>query len=146
VATTNQLEINKTIARDYIEQVFNQHNPAKAVDFVTDDVVWHGGTLGDITGAGNLAGLLGSFIGSLPDLYAAEQDVVAENDLVMVRLIVTATVKESLLGVPADGSAVRWSAIDIYRITDGKISEEWAGDDIAAIMTQLGVFNPPWAA
>jgi SnoaL-like polyketide cyclase len=65
------------------------------------------------------------FLGSLPDLYAAEQDVVAENDLVMVRLVVTATVKGQLLGVPADGRTVRWDAVDIYRVTDGRISEEW---------------------
>ena len=143
---TEQLDANKKLARDYIDQVFNQHNPAKAADFVTSDVVWHGGGLGNITGADNLAGLLESFIGALPDLYAAEQDIIAENDLVLVRLVVTATVKGTLLGVPADGKPVRWDAYDVYRVTDGKISEEWAGDDIATIMTQIGAFNPPWAA
>jgi predicted SnoaL-like aldol condensation-catalyzing enzyme len=40
--TTEQLEANKKLARDYIDQVFNQHNPSKAADFVTGDVVWHG--------------------------------------------------------------------------------------------------------
>jgi predicted ester cyclase len=50
------------------------------------------------------------------------------------------------LGVPADGKPVRWSAVDIYRVTDGKISEEWAADDIASIMVQVGAFTPPWAA
>ena len=96
--------------------------------------------------AENLAGLLESFIGALPDLYAAEQDIIAENDLVVVRLIVTATVKGTLLGAPADGKPVHWDAADIYRVTDGKISEERAADDIAAIMAQIGAFNPPWAA
>jgi steroid delta-isomerase-like uncharacterized protein len=141
--TAEQLEANKKLARDYIDQVFNQHNPAKAADFVTGDVVWHGGGLGDIAGPENLVGLLESFIGALPDLYAAEQDIIAENNLVLVRLIVTATVKGSLLGVPADGKPVRWNAYDVYRVTDGKISEEWAGDDIATIMAQIGAFNPP---
>jgi predicted ester cyclase len=144
--TTEQLEANKKLARDYIDQVFNQHNPGKAADFVTGDVVWHGGGLGDVAGPQNLAGLLGSFIGALPDLYAAEQDIIAENDLVLVRLVVTGTVKGSLFGVPADGKQVRWTAYDVYRVTNGKISEEWAGDDVATIMTQIGAFNPPWAA
>jgi steroid delta-isomerase-like uncharacterized protein len=144
--TTEQLEVNKKLARDYIDQVFNQHNPSKAADFVTGDVVWHGGGLGDVAGPENLAGLLGSFIGALPDLYAAEQDIIAENDLVLVRLVVTGTVMGSLFGVPADGKQVRWTAYDVYRVTDGKISEEWAGDDVATIMTQIGAFNPPWAA
>jgi steroid delta-isomerase-like uncharacterized protein len=140
------LDANKTLAREYIERVFNQHNPSAAANFVTSGVVWHGGSLGDITGSANVVGLLESFIGALPDLNAAEQDVAAENDLVMVRLVVSATVKGSLLGVPADGKAVRWNAVDIYRVTDGKISEEWAADDIATIMIQLGAFSPPWAS
>ena len=105
---------------------------------------WHGGILGDIAGAANVGGLLSAFIGALPDLYAAEQDVVAENDLVMVRLVVKATQKGDLLGVPASGTAIQWNAVDIYRIRDGRISEEWAADDIAAIMNQLGAFSPPW--
>jgi predicted ester cyclase len=145
MSNTDQLAANKKLAREYITQVFNQHKPDHAADYVTSDVVWHGGSLGDITGAEPLVGLLRSFIGALPDLNAAEQDIVAENDLVMVRLIVSATVKESLLGVPADGEPVRWGAVDIYRITDGKISEEWAADDITTIMIQLGAFTPPWA-
>jgi steroid delta-isomerase-like uncharacterized protein len=146
MTTTGQLEANEKLARDYIDQVFNRHNPKRAADFVTDDVTWHGGGLGDLRGVGSLVGLLESFIGALPDLYAAEQDVVAANDLVVVRLVVTATVNGSLLGVPADGKAIRWDAVDIYRVTDGKISEEWAADDVAAIMAQIGAFSPPWAA
>jgi len=84
-------------------QVFNQHNPAKAADFVTADVVWHGGGLGDIAGPDNLAGLLESFIGALPDLYAAEQDIIAENDLVVVRLVIT----RHRQGKPAGGAGRR---------------------------------------
>jgi predicted ester cyclase len=62
----------------------------------------------------------------------------------MVRLVVKATQKGDLLGVPASGTAIQWNAVDIYRIRDGRISEEWAADDIAAIMNQLGAFKPPW--
>ena len=94
-------------------------------------------------GAGNVGGLLSAFIGALPDLYAAEQNIIT-NNLVMVRLVVKATQKGDLLGVPASGTAIQWNAVDIYRIRNGRISEEWAADDIAAIMDQLGAFSPPW--
>ena len=40
-----------------------------------------------------------------------------------------AAVPAQLFGVPADGKKVRWTAYDVYRVTNGKISEEWAGDD-----------------
>ena len=146
MSSIEELEANKKLARDYIDQVFNQHKPESAADFVTNDVVWHGGALGDIPGVEGVTGLLKSFVGALPDLNAAEQDIVAENDLVVVRLVVSATVKGSLLGVPADGKPVQWNAVDIYRVTEGKISEEWAADDIATIMIQVGAFTPPWLA
>src|SRR5689334_24751116 len=81
--TTEQLEANKKLARDYIDQVFNQHDPGKAADFVIDGVVWRGNSLGYIAGAENQAGLLASFIGALPDLHAAEQDITADDELVM---------------------------------------------------------------
>jgi predicted SnoaL-like aldol condensation-catalyzing enzyme len=45
---------------------------------------------------------------------------------------------------PAPSIRSAWNAVDIYRIRDGRISEEWAADDIAAIMNQLGAFSPPW--
>ncbi len=137
-------EANKKVVRAYVQSVFNEHRPDLVSQFVTDDVVWHGGILGEVTGAANLTGLLRSAIGAIPDLYAAEQDVVAENDLVVVRLLITGTHTGDLLGVPATGNPVSWDAVDIYRIRDGRISEEWAADDNAALMAQIGAFNPPW--
>jgi predicted ester cyclase len=113
---------------------------------VTGDVIWHGGASATSPARRTWPPGWASFIGALPDLYAAEQDIIAENDLVVVRLVVTATVKGSLLRAPVDGKPVRWDAVDIYRITDGKISEEWAAGDVAAIMAQIGAVNPPWAA
>jgi len=146
-ATTGKLEANKKLARDYIDQVFNQHNPAKAADFVTGDVVWHGGSLGTVSGVENMTGLLTGFLGALPDLRAEEQDVIASDDLVVIRLVVSATHKGDLLGIPATGRTVQWDAIDIYRVTDdGKISEEWAADDLATFASQLGAVSLPWAS
>ena len=135
------------VARDYVRVVFNGHRPDLASDYCTDDVVWHGNTLGEVSGVDNLTGLLTAFLGALPDLLAEEQDVIASDDLVAVRLIVTATHKGDLLGIPATGRRVQWNAIDIYRVTDdGKISEEWAADDMAAFGSQLGAFSLPWAS
>jgi len=73
-----------------------------------------------------MIGLLTGFLGALPDLRSEEQDVMAGDDLVVMRLVVTAIHKGDLLGIPATGRSVQWDAVDIYRVTDdGKISEEW---------------------
>jgi predicted SnoaL-like aldol condensation-catalyzing enzyme len=39
---------------------------------------------------------------------------------------------------------VQWTAVDIYRISDGKIVEEWAVDDLLAILHNIGFVTPPW--
>lgn len=138
-------EANKQLVRDYTTQVFNGHQPELAAEFVTPDFVWHGGFMGTVSGAEGLVGLIGSFIDSMPDLNAEELDILAEGDLVTVRYLVTATVNGSLLGVPADGKQLSWESATIWRITDGKISEEWAFDDTASALVQLGVLTSPSA-
>jgi predicted ester cyclase len=88
--------------------------------------------------------MLRGFIGALPDLHAAEQDIVAAGDTVAVRYVVEATHEGDLLGIAPTGRPVRWDALDIYRLADGMIVEEWAGDDLAAILYQVGAYTPPW--
>src|SRR5579863_2963456 len=124
------IEQRIAVAREYLDVVFNHHHPDCAAAYCTPDVVWHGNTLGTISGIDNLSALLNVFLGSLPDLVAEEEDIIASDDLVVMRLLVTATHKGDLLGIPATGLLVSWNAVDIYRVNeDGKISEEWAADD-----------------
>jgi len=130
--------------REYTQRVFNEHNPDLASEYMTPEVTWHGGLLGTVEGVANVTEMLRSFIGALPDLHAAEQDVFAADDSVAVRYVVEATHEGNLLGIPPTGRRVRWDAVDIYRLADGRIVEEWAADDLAAILYQVGAYTPPW--
>jgi predicted ester cyclase len=142
--TDTTVASNIELVRDYTRRVFNEHNPELAAEFVTPDVKWHGGTLGSIEGRDNLIALLRSFIGALPDLNAQEQDIVADRDTVAVRFVVEATHEGELLGIAPTGRPVRWDAVDVYRVRDGKISEEWAADDLTAILSAVGAYKAPW--
>ena len=134
------------VPRRFMEEVFNGHDAERARDFFTPDAVWHGPSIADVTGVDSIVGLLGAFIGALSDVRAEEQDVIARGDLVALRLVVTATQTGDLLGIPASGRDFRWDAVDIYRVNeDGRISEQWAFEDMAAIGSQLGAFSLPWA-
>src|SRR6476619_6389287 len=146
MTTGTAVESNVELVREYTRRVFNEHNPELASEFVTPDVKWHGGTLGSIEGSDNLIALLRGFIGALPDLNAQEQDIVADGDTVAIRFVVEATHKGELLGIAPTGRRVRWDAVDVYRVRDGKITEEWAADDLTAILHQVGAYSPPWLA
>ena len=140
----NNLEENKRIVRAFIETAFNQHRADKAADYMTPDIKWHGGTLGTVEGRDNFAGLIGAIVVALPDLRNVEQDIIAERDIVSVRATVEGTHKGELLGIPASGNHVQWDAVDVYRIADGKIAEEWAADDLLAFVHGVGAYTPPW--
>jgi len=140
------IEANKELVRTYTQTVFNEHQTGRASEFLAPEVKWHGGTLGTVEGLDNVAGVVGGFIAALPDLTATEQGMAAEGDTVAVRYVVEATHKGDLLGIPATGRPVRWDAIDVYRVSNGKIVEEWAGDDMLAVLIGLGVYTPPWLA
>jgi predicted ester cyclase len=146
VSEASNPEAKIAIAREFVARVFNDHRPELSTEYFTPHMTWHGGSLGTISGAENVTGLLRTFIGALPDLNAVEQDVIASDDLVVMRLVVSATQQGDLLGIPASGKPVTWDAVDIYRVNDdGKISEEWASDDMAAFASQLGAIQLPWA-
>ena len=145
-SVTTNTEANKELVRTYTQTVFNEHRTDRAPEFFAPDVKWHGGTLGTVEGAANVAALVGGFIAALPDLTASEQGIVAEGDTVAVRYVVEATQTGDLLGIPATGRRIRWDAVGVYRLSNGKIVEEWAADDLLAVLFGLGVYTPPWLA
>ena len=76
---------------------------------------------------------------AFPDLSWVIEDVLAEGDKVIVRYTNTATHKGDSLGMPATGKKIKWSGIDIFRVADGKITDEWSYFDQWGQMQQLGV-------
>jgi predicted ester cyclase len=144
MASETDSRSNTEIVLDYTRRVFNEHNPDLASEYLAPEVKWHGGSFGTFEGLENVTALLRGFIGALPDLHAAEQDVVAEGDTVAVRFVVEATHEGNLLGIEPTGRRVRWDAVDVYRLKDGMIVEEWAADDTLAILHQVGAYTPPW--
>jgi predicted ester cyclase len=140
------LDSRVATVRQFVARVFNGHEPELVREFMTPDVVWHGNTVGEINGVDTLVAVLTGFIGALPDIHAEEQDIIASGDLVALRQVVSATQSGDLLGIPASSKPVTWNAVDIYRVNeDGKITEQWAFEDMAAIGSQLGAFALPWA-
>src|SRR3979411_2043645 len=88
------------IARDYLARVFNGQNAERAREFFTPDVVWHGGALGTVTGVDTIVPILGGFIGALTGIKSEVQDVIANKDLVALRLVVRRTHNAKPLGTP----------------------------------------------
>ena len=134
------------IAREYVNRVFNGRDAEGARDYFTSDITFHALTVGTLNGVDAVVPVLGGLIAALSDIQAEVQDVIASGDQVALRQVVKARHTGNLLGMPASGREIQWDAVDIYRINDeGKISEQWAFEDFAAILNQAGGVKLPWS-
>ncbi len=135
---------SEKVVLDFMDDVLNGHNGDRAGEYFTEGMAWHGGTVGTVAGRDAVAGLMSTVVTAIPDLHADLKDIAVDGDKVVVRLVVTGTQEGDLIGVPASGKAVRWDAIDFYRLENGKIAEEWAGEDFTAFLNDTGTFKAPW--
>jgi ABC-type glycerol-3-phosphate transport system substrate-binding protein len=58
--------------------------------------------------------------------------------------VVEAFLQGTILGIKASGRNVSWDGVDVYRLSHGKISNIWAGDDWSAILYDTGTYKAPW--
>ena len=135
---------NKRVVQAFMQDVLNNHRGDHAVRYLTPGMSWHSGTVGTVAGRDNVAGLMTTVVTSIPDLHASVKDIFGQGNEVVVRLVVSGTQKGPLLGIPASGRPVQWDAIDLYHLHDGKISEEWAGEDFVAFLHDTGTYKAPW--
>jgi len=136
--------VNELVVQAFMRDVLDGHHGDHAVRYLTPDMSWHGGTVGTVSGSDNVAGLMTQVVTSIPDLHASVQDIFSEGNKVVVRLVVTGTLQGDLLGVHGTGQHVQWDAIDLYHLENGKISEEWAGEDFTAFLNTTGTYKAPW--
>lgn len=135
---------NVRVVETFLQDVLNEHHGNHVANYLTANAQFHAGTVGNFTGRATVAGVLGSVVAAIPDLHADVQDIFGHGNEVMVRLVVTGTQKGPLLGIPATGRHLQWDAIDLYRLQGGKISQEWASEDLTAILYDTGTYKAPW--
>ncbi|MET3208007.1 UNVERIFIED_CONTAM: putative ester cyclase [Paenibacillus sp. PvR008] len=80
-----------------------------------------------------------NFRKAVPDLQCKIEDLLVVGDKVTARLSFTGTHKGEFLGKAPTGKPIQFMAIDVLRIKDGKIVEDWHLEDNLTLMQQLGV-------
>jgi predicted ester cyclase len=136
-------EANKDLIRRYLAAI--DHGDIRVLDeFVNPDFVDHNpfpGTTPDLAG---LKQAFEIFLHAVPGYHTIE-DLIAEGDKVVARIIGYGTHTGELLGIPPTGKQVQTEGIAIWRIRNGKIVEHWNQVDKLGLLQQLGavpIHNP----
>jgi predicted ester cyclase len=135
---------NEHVVEAFLQDVINEHHGDRAASYLNPGTQWSGGTVGTVTGSANVAGLFAGVVAAFPDAHITIDDIFGQGDQVVVRVVVRGTQEGAILGIPASGRFVQWDGVDVYRLSHGKISDIWAGDDWTAILNDTGTYKAPW--
>ncbi|MEU3660396.1 ester cyclase [Streptomyces sp. NPDC032940] len=138
------LTSNKDLVRGFIDALFTKRDLGAVDDYLAEDFVNHDppfGAPGDREGM-RAAGAL--FRSAFPDWHSEPHQMIAEGDLVVEHFTATGTQEGELLGAPAPAQyrTVHLHGINIFRIRDGRIAEQWCRLDELGLLRQLGLASP----
>ncbi len=83
-----------------------------------------------------------NFRAAIPDLRAEIEELLVVNDRAVVRYTFMGHFTGSFKDVKGDGRAVSFRAVDIYRVQNGQISDNWHLEDNLSLLQQLGLIKP----
>ena len=129
------IEGNKAIARRYFEELDRRKALPEDLVAPTYKGYFAGSPPMDFAGLKQNANM---FYSAFPDLTHIIDDAIAEGDKVSVRLTMQGTHKGNLKDILPTGKQVSFSGINLLRIVDGKLVEQWAVVDQMGLMQQLG--------
>ena len=132
-------DVLKVVIRWFVEEVLNTGN-LKAVDelFAPDYVAHVPLDPEPLRGVPAWKQRVTTYLAAFPDLHVTLEELVAEKDIVVARVTWSGTQREQFLGVSATNRRVAVAGVFAWRIVDGKICEEWIGEDLLSLMQQLG--------
>ena len=77
---------------------------------------------------------------AFPDLHFTVEDMIAEDDKVVTRMMLTGTHQGEFMGVAATGQPIKVTGIRIHRLEENRIVEgkDWGEWDALGMLKQLG--------
>lgn len=130
-------EENKAIIRRLTDS-FNRQDMSVINELVAINYVDNGPFDGQAPGREGMKQAHHNFYTGFPDIYETIDDIFAEDDRVVVRWTCRGTHKGTFAGIPATGKRVEVTGIDIYRLVNGQVAENWHNVDALGLLAQIG--------
>ena len=131
----------ETLVSTYIEKVWN-HADAQALNEITTPTFTY--CLGGLPPRDRTAML--AFVQAVhtafPDWRVEIEDLVADDNTAAVRWKGEVTHEGPFHGIPPTGKRISVAGINMYRIENGRVAQEWEQMDSLGMLAQMGVLPP----
>jgi predicted ester cyclase len=135
-------EANKTLAKDWFEQVWNQKSDAAIDRLLHPNAKCFGfpDANGFIVGPEAFKAVHRSFVGAFPDIQVELQQVIAEGDYASFRWVATMTHVGDHLGFPASGKTATLAGSGFIKGDGIQILDAWNYMDLHQLFQKLQSF------
>jgi steroid delta-isomerase-like uncharacterized protein len=128
-------EGNKELVRRFIDEVWNAGNLDLTYDLIHPEY-----RIGDdgLRGPEAVIHNVRTYHAAFPDLHWQIEQMVAEDDCVAVRLVLTGTHRGEFRGIPATGRRIAMHEMAFWRIVESRLHTLWAQADALGMRIHLG--------
>jgi len=131
-------QVNRRLLDSYVTEVWEKANLGALEDFLADDFRRHvSPTLPPLDREGQIQRLT-SFRTAFPDITLRVEDVIADDERIAFRSIITGTHLGALAGLSPTEKPITVGLVDVIRVEQGRFAEQWGGPDMADLFRQLG--------
>lgn len=141
---TERHQRNKELERRFIEEAFNEGALAVVDEVCAADYVGHTSTRAEpLDGPAEIKEYIELTRTAFPDIELDLEHVIADGDRVASHWVATGTHQGELMGIEPTGRTYRARGMEITRVDNGKIAEQWHVGDQMGMLQQLGIIDPP---
>ena len=128
---------NKAVVLRSERELWSKGDLAVANDLYSPDFVCHFVVGPEWKGITGIKDEVASHRRSFPDWHEKVEDIVAEGDEVVIRFTSTGTQLGEFQGMAPSGRKVKIQEMAIFRLSHGKIVEQWGMPNIHGLLAQL---------
>ncbi|MFL6318618.1 MAG: ester cyclase [Nitrososphaeraceae archaeon] len=122
----------KTIARTFVEEIFNARKTEMAKNFVTPDIIYHG-MAEEVKSLEEFKKWVAEDLSAFPDMRITIVDAIGEQNKVVLRWTLTATHEKDFADFPATHKKFETQGVEIFHFDGDKIKEAWTLGDVSVL-------------
>ena len=121
-----------TIARSFVEEIFNARKTELAKNFVTPDIIYHG-MAEEVRSLEEFKRGVAKDLSAFPDMKVTVLDVFGEQNKIAIRWTLQATHERDFAGFPATHKKFEAQGVEILHFEGDKIKEAWTVCDMSVL-------------
>ena len=122
----------KTIARRFVDEIFNARKTEAAKNFVTPDVIYHG-MAEEVRSLDEFKKWVEEDLSAFPDMKVTIVDEFGEQNKVAIRWTLKATHEKDFADFPATHKKIETQGVEILHFEGDKIKEAWTLTDMSVL-------------